>query len=78
MNKLDRNYDDYQAIEIIDKKLIKDFIEKHLPIWEERGMKESFLNEMIEPKYKACSKRAWLLISSLDNIILPWDGIYWQ
>ena len=48
MNKLDRNYDDYQAIEIIDKKLIKDFIEKHLPIWEEDILKFNNFKHLLE------------------------------
>ena len=48
MNKLDRNYDDYQAIEIIDKKLIKDFIEKHLPISEEDILKFNNFKHLLE------------------------------
>lgn len=30
------------------------WIRAHLPIWEERGMKKSFLNSIISPKYKGC------------------------
>lgn len=31
------------------------FIKSHLPVWQKIGMKKSFLNAMIEPKYKACA-----------------------
>lgn len=31
------------------------FIKAHLPIWQEIGMRDSFLTDVIEPKYKACS-----------------------
>lgn len=39
MNKLDKNYDDYQAIAITDKSLIKDFINTHISVWEEDILK---------------------------------------
>ena len=48
MDKLDRNYNDYQTLEIIDKKLIKDFIEKHLPIWEEDILKFNNFKHLLE------------------------------
>lgn len=35
MNKLDKNYNDYQYIEITDKKLIEDFLNSHMAIWDE-------------------------------------------
>ena len=48
MDKLDRNYDDYQTIEIIDKKLIQDFIDKALPIWEEDILKFNNFKHLLE------------------------------
>lgn len=36
---LEKDYDDYQEITITDKKLIKDFIDSHLNVWEEDILK---------------------------------------
>ena len=36
---LEKNYDDYQEIVITNKKLIKDFIDAHIKIWEEDILK---------------------------------------
>ena len=39
MNKLNKNYDDYQEIEIIDKILIEDFLNTHIKLWEQDILK---------------------------------------
>ena len=39
MNKLNKNYDDYQEIEVIDKKLIEDFLNTHFKLWEQDILK---------------------------------------
>ena len=36
---LEKNYDDFQEIVITNKKLIKDFIDTHIKIWEEDILK---------------------------------------
>lgn len=48
MDKLDRNYNDYQTLEIIDKKLIKNFVEKHISIWEEDILKFNNFKHLLE------------------------------
>ena len=35
MDKLSKSYTEYQAIDIDDKQLIKDFLDKCYPVWEE-------------------------------------------
>ena len=39
MNKLNKNYQDHQEIEIIDKNLIEEFINDHLNLWEQDILK---------------------------------------
>lgn len=56
MNKLNNNYQDYQEIEIIDKTLIDDFINKHFKLWEQDilkfdNFKESLTKDNINKIY---------------------------
>lgn len=44
---LEKDYTDYQDITITDKKLIKDFIDKHIKIWEEDIIKFENFRELL-------------------------------
>ena len=45
---LEKDYDDYQEITITDKNLIKDYIDKHIKIWEEDIIKFENFKELLE------------------------------
>lgn len=44
---LEKSYDDYQEIVITNKKLIKDFIDTHIKIWEEDILKFENFKELL-------------------------------
>ena len=44
---LEKDYTDFQEITITDKKLIKDFIDKHIKIWEEDIIKFENFRELL-------------------------------
>ena len=81
MKKLYEKYSEYQEIEIIDKKLIKSFIQNFYPIWEKDIINFSALKEKLSPEkiksiciysYIGIKDELEYIITTKDNIVVKY------